>query len=75
VVRERRNRTIKEYIYIYTHTHTQIRKKIKQKKMKDDIPYLVFFPRQIPNGGSEEKDQWMKIGFKLIRVSHATINR
>jgi len=73
VVRERRNRTIKEYIYI--HTHTQIRKKIKQKKMKDDIPYLVFFPRQIPNGGSEEKDQWMKIGFKLIRVSHATINR
>ena len=74
VVRERRNRTIKEYIYIYIYTHRD-QKKIKQKKMKDDIPYLVFFPRQIPNGGSEEKDQWMKIGFKLIRVSHATINR
>jgi hypothetical protein len=29
--------------------------------MKDDIPYLVFFPRQIPNGGSEEKDQRMKL--------------
>lgn len=33
VVRERRNRTLKEYIYIHKHKHTQIRKKIKQKKM------------------------------------------
>ena len=72
VVRERRNRTIKEYIYTQTQTHTDQK---KNQTEKDDIPYLVFFRRQNPNGGSGEEDQWMKIGFKLIRVFHATINR